>query len=66
MLLAFAGLIYTWRSNKKPWLAWVGFLGLFLYSYFPVTWLFALPLESWYDTNPIPRESGQALVVISG
>jgi len=68
LVLTFAGLIYLWRSceRRKPWLAFMGFLGLFLYSYVPVSWLFALPLESGYDTNPIPRESGQALVVLSG
>lgn len=68
MFLAIAGLIQAWRSrqHRRPWLLTAGILGCFLISYYPLAWLFTLPLESWYETNPIPRESAQALVVLSG
>jgi uncharacterized SAM-binding protein YcdF (DUF218 family) len=68
LFLAIAGLIRIWRSRerKRPSLAATGIVGLFLVSYYPLAWLFTLPLESSYETNPIPRESAQALVVLSG
>jgi len=68
VLLAIAGLIGAWRSRdrRRPWLLTAGIVGCFLISYFPLAWLFTLPLESWYDRNPIPHESAQALVVLSG
>jgi uncharacterized SAM-binding protein YcdF (DUF218 family) len=68
LLLAIAGLIRAWRSRvqKRLWALTVGIAGCFLISYFPAAWLLLLPLESWYDRNPIPHESAQALVVLSG
>jgi uncharacterized SAM-binding protein YcdF (DUF218 family) len=68
LLLAIAGMISVWRSRerKRPWLAIAGIVGLFLISYYPLAWLFTRPLESWYDTDPIPHQSAQALVVLSG
>jgi uncharacterized SAM-binding protein YcdF (DUF218 family) len=68
ILLAISGLIQAWRSrqHKRPWLLTAGILGCFLISYYPLAWLFTLPLESWYEINPTPRESAQALVVLSG
>jgi uncharacterized SAM-binding protein YcdF (DUF218 family) len=68
LLLAVAGLIRVWRSRpqRRPWLLAAGITGCFLISYFPLAWLLTLPLESWYEKNPIPHESAQALVVLSG
>jgi uncharacterized SAM-binding protein YcdF (DUF218 family) len=67
LLLAIAGLIRGWRScGRKLWPVAAGILGCFLYSYFPAAWLLTVPLESGYARNPLPRESAQALVVLSG
>jgi uncharacterized SAM-binding protein YcdF (DUF218 family) len=66
--LAIWGLIRARRScERKSWrLAAAGVCGVFLISYYPLAWLLIVPLESSYDENPIPHESAQALVVLSG
>ena|GEM_PF-71941 len=68
IFLAIAGLVRAWRSRggKGLRMAAIGAAGCFLVSYFPIAWMFALPLECWYDANPIPKESAQAIVVLSG
>src|SRR5882762_3124533 len=67
--LAIAGVIRCWyRSSpqERPWLITIGIAGLLLISLNPLAWLFSRPLEIWYDDNPMPGGTADAIVVLAG
>src|SRR5262245_15173140 len=69
LLIGVAGLVGAWRHSAKgrrPWLLTVSLIGIFLLSINVVACLVALPLEIWYENDPLPRESAEAIVILSG
>jgi uncharacterized SAM-binding protein YcdF (DUF218 family) len=69
LLVAVAGLIRSWRrstKNDRPWLLAFSIVGLVLISSTPVSWIFSRPLEVWYDQDPIPKGTAEAIVVLAG
>src|SRR5262245_53206325 len=70
LLLGFIVLIDEWRQPRRgirPYLFTVSIGGIFLLSTNLFAWLFALPLEIWYDDrDPAPSSSAEAIVILSG
>jgi uncharacterized SAM-binding protein YcdF (DUF218 family) len=58
-----------WRTSTRetrPWLEFITVLGLLLISLNLFAWLFSRPLESWYSEDPVPSDTADAIVVLSG
>jgi uncharacterized SAM-binding protein YcdF (DUF218 family) len=69
LLFGVAGLVGAWRRSAKgrrPWLLTISVAGTLLLSMNAVAWTVALPLEIWYENAPVPRQSAEAIVVLSG
>jgi uncharacterized SAM-binding protein YcdF (DUF218 family) len=69
LLLALWDLIRRWRRSSRetrPWLQAIATAGLILLSLNAVAWLVARPLEIWYDGNPLPNQSADAIVILAG
>jgi uncharacterized SAM-binding protein YcdF (DUF218 family) len=69
LLMSVAGLIRGWRnslSGRRPWLLTISIAGIVLLSSNAVASVLSLPLELWYDRNPIPRGTAEAIVVLAG
>jgi len=69
LLIGVVGLTGAWRRSAKgrrPWLLTICIVGTLLLSMNAVAWTLALPLEIWYERGPIPRQSAEAIVVLSG
>src|SRR5437762_2705450 len=63
------GLAAAWRRSergRRPWLLIISIVGILLLSLNAVATLFSQPLQAWYDENPIPPESAEAIVILSG
>ena len=69
LLMSVAGLIGVWRNSvggRRPWLLTISIAGLILLSLNAVASVLSLPLEVWYDQNPIPSGAAEAIVVLAG
>ena len=69
LLLGLAGLAQAWRRSSKrrrPSLLTIGLLGILLLSMNSFAWLVSRPLELWYPHDPIPRDSADVIVILSG
>jgi uncharacterized SAM-binding protein YcdF (DUF218 family) len=70
LLLGFIGLIRAWRRStpgRRPYLLALSLAGLLLLSTNVFAYVFALPLEIWYDhSTAIPNGDAEAIVVLSG
>jgi uncharacterized SAM-binding protein YcdF (DUF218 family) len=69
IFLALIGLANAWRRSAKgrrPWLLTISIGGILLLSLPAVAWVLSRPLESWYQDNPLPRESADAIVILAG
>jgi len=63
LLLALA----TWGFvRRRRGLLAAGLIGIFLFSWLPVSWLLAQPLEGWYSPHPPAASDAQAIVVLAG
>jgi len=69
LLFGAVGLFRVWRRSIKgsrPWLLTISVIGIWLLSTNGVAYLCSLPLEIWYRDNPLPAESAEAIVILSG
>jgi uncharacterized SAM-binding protein YcdF (DUF218 family) len=67
--LGLIGVFRAWRNSKtnnRPWLITVSIFGIFLLSWNPCAWLLSQTLERWYDADPIPHDTADAIVVLAG
>ena len=69
LALGVVGLVSAWRRSTKghrPWLLTISIGGILLLSMNVAAWFFSLPLEMWYDADPFPPKSAEAIVILSG
>jgi uncharacterized SAM-binding protein YcdF (DUF218 family) len=69
MLLGLVGLIREWSlsaRNRRPWVLSFSFVGILLLSSGPLASLASRPLQTSYENVPMPRESADGIVVLSG
>jgi uncharacterized SAM-binding protein YcdF (DUF218 family) len=68
LLLASIGAVRAWRSSegRRPWFETIGIGGIWFLSMNAGAWVLSRPLEIWYSHDPIPQQSAEAIVVLSG
>src|SRR5687768_4841513 len=69
LVCASIGVLRAWRhsgAGRRPWLLTIGIAGTWLISMNVGAWLLSRPLELWYEREPAPRTSADAIVVLSG
>jgi uncharacterized SAM-binding protein YcdF (DUF218 family) len=53
-------------KRRNPWLLTISIVGTILLSTHIVAWLVCRPLEIWYPHDPVPANSAEAIVILSG